>query len=156
MWKKNNSIEFKDKQLFDKISDEYSRKDLFESSKLARKFLVKSVFNLIKKVHNKHFFRNIIEIGCGHGANSIYMKGYYKNYLGIDYSKKLRKVFIKNGFVVDSIFFEGYFSPPSAQVILKPQFIFKYLSIISIKIDSFLHSLTSNRMAWNLILIGKS
>lgn len=80
----SNIREINDQLLFNKISDKYAEKDEYIPSALARKHQVDCMLKMVDK--QKY---NILEVGCGHGANAIYLKEYYSNYLGIDYAQKL-------------------------------------------------------------------
>ena len=83
--KKNDNVALRDKELFDKISTKYVKKDLDNTSKLARK--LRLIQTLRKTSLNKEI--DILEVGCGGGFSSEYLKGNYSTFTGIDYSKKL-------------------------------------------------------------------
>ncbi len=243
--------EQEDKYLFNTISENYAEKDIYPVSKIARAFQVECMIDFISKEFNVKHAKNIIEVGCGHGANSEYLEELYDNYLGIDYSEELvriasvrygksntkfvvdnikkidkygtfdivigigilhhvdnieevllklkeighentlylfyepqrgnpfiqllRKIRMKidTSFSSDQVFFEkqeltdiianlgfkniktrfnGYFTPPFAQVMLKPVFIFKPLVNISIIIDKLLFRKMNSRLAWNFMI----
>jgi 2-polyprenyl-3-methyl-5-hydroxy-6-metoxy-1,4-benzoquinol methylase len=245
--------ETKDIQLFEAISMKYAEKDVYPLSKKARKFQMQSLLKLVFKTYGEKEFNQVLEIGCGHGANSEYIQGYYKNYLGVDYSRelikiaksryassntaficqnikdlnsfdlfdlvfgvgilhhateldkvlntlkkishkntifafaeiqsgnpfiqllrnirstvdksysfdqcsfnkdKLKSIFEANGYMVGNIAYEGYFSPPFAQIILKPLFIFKPLLNLALLIDGFLQNRIDSRLAWNILLVA--
>lgn len=53
---------------------------------------------------------------------------------------------------------QGFFSTPFAEIVLNPQFIFKYLSKIVCSIDKIIESKFSgllNNLSWNTIIIGQ-
>ncbi|MCX6170078.1 MAG: class I SAM-dependent methyltransferase [Ignavibacteriales bacterium] len=250
-----NEIEKEDQYLFNTIANKYSRKDDVLSSSIARRFQLFSLMELIKSISTKSFFERIIEIGCGVGASSKYLDGYYKQYVGIDYSKEIiqiankryskdnveficsnikefrttqipnlvigigilhhmvdldtalkelneftnnetiiafiepnsgnpfiqllrmiRKIidksysedqsffskkdlldlFSRNGFVVEGVKYEGYFSPPFAQVIIQPQFIFKSISYLTTMMDGFIQKHFNFYLSWNIMIVVKS
>lgn len=243
--------EKKDKILFDKISIKYASKDIYPVSKKARAFQVECLKDFISKEYQISHVENLIEVGCGHGANSHYMKEVYTNYLGVDYSNELINVArerygntktkfevenIKNiekygnfdlvvgigilhhvddieealnkmkeighkntvyifyepqrgnpviqilrairtkvdpAYSADQVFFKkqeltdiidglgfrntksrynGYFTPPFAQVPFKPSFIFLPLCKLFIHIDRFLFKKISSKFAWNFMI----
>jgi ubiquinone/menaquinone biosynthesis C-methylase UbiE len=54
--------------------------------------------------------------------------------------------------------YQGFFSPPLAQVILKPQFIFAPLSEVAVKLDKFLDNRLPSflkPLSWNIVLWAK-
>lgn len=243
--------EQEDKDLFNTISEKYAEKDIYPVSKIARAFQVECMMNFISKEFKVKHAKNIIEVGCGHGANSEYLGELFDNYMGLDYSEELVKIAserygnLKTKFVVDNIkeidkygrfdivigigilhhvdnieevllklkeighentlylfyepqrgnpfiqllrkirmkidtsfssdqvFFEkqdltdivtnlgfsniktrynGYFTPPFAQVMLKPVFIFRSLVKISIIMDNILFRKVNSRLAWNFMI----
>jgi cyclopropane fatty-acyl-phospholipid synthase-like methyltransferase len=251
----NSKREIKDKRLFEAISMKYAEKDVYPLSRKARKFQMQSLLKLVFKTYGEKEFNQVLEIGCGHGANSQYIKGYYKTYLGVDYSKELIKIaesryaslntrficqnikelndfenfdfifgvgilhhateldkvlktlknishkntifafaeiqsgnpfiqllrkirstvdksysfdqhsfsrnelksiFEANGYMVGNIAYEGYVSPPFAQIILKPLFIFKPLLSLALFIDRYLQNRIDSRLAWNILLVATS
>ena len=83
----NQSRAQKDQLLFNRIAESYAKKDLYESSRIARILRLKQT--LAKAFLNDDI--DIIEVGCGAGFAAMYLEGSYKNYMGIDYSKKLIK-----------------------------------------------------------------
>lgn len=82
--------ETKDKNLFDRIAKNYAKKDSYPPSSLVRKAQVIEVYNAVLKINDN--IQTILELGCGVGATSKYLKGKYKNYYGIDYSEKLIEI----------------------------------------------------------------
>lgn len=101
-------LEQKDRALFNKIASEYAKKDYFKSTSMARRYqllyAIKPILDRLKIVDT------IVEIACGVGASALYLKGLYKNYVGIDYSQELveaARVFNSNNpnarFVISNI-----------------------------------------------------
>ena len=84
-----SKTEKKDKNLFNKIGDYYASKDVYPPSAKARYFQIETLMNSIEKSYGKTKFKNIIDIGCGNGANALYLEKYYEKYTGIDHSEKL-------------------------------------------------------------------
>lgn len=80
--------EHKDKELFDRIAEEYSRKDTYPVSQYARRFQILSLLRLLKRDQ----FQHILDIGCGPGFNARYLADRYSDYTGIDYSEGFIKV----------------------------------------------------------------
>ena len=81
--------EKKDKELFDRISDAYSYKDIYPVSKKARAFQIDSITEFVKKKYSLPAKTSLLELGCGSGANSKYLENIYYEYLGVDYSQGL-------------------------------------------------------------------
>lgn len=243
--------EKEDQLLFNKISEKYAEKDIYQVSKEARAFQVHCMMEFLKNEFGITQFGNIIEVGCGHGANSAYLKAHYQDYLGVDYSSELIKIAqtrysnsnsrfeidnikeidkygqfdlvfgigilhhvdnlnavleklkeighektiylfyepqngnpfiqvlrkirvrIDPNYSGDQVFFDkkdlttrikelgftniklkynGYLTPPFAQVIMKPQFIFKPLMRLSKEVDKLLFQKIDSRVAWNLMI----
>ena len=89
----NSSLkEKKDKELFDRISDEYSYKDVYPVSKKARAFQIDSIIEFVEKNYPIGARKSLLELGCGSGANSLYLKKLYNEYLGVDYSQGLIEI----------------------------------------------------------------
>jgi len=246
-----NFREKNDKELFNTISGKYAEKDIYQVSKEARAFQVHCMMDFLKKEFEISKFGDVIEVGCGHGANSKYLQGHYQNFLGVDYSSELIKIakarygnshsrfaidnikdIDKHGqfdliigigilhhvdnleevlkklkeighektiylfyepqkgnpiiqilrkirvrfdpnYSGDQVFFEkkeltkrvkdlgfknirsrynGYLTPPFAQVIMKPKFIFQPLMRFSKKVDKILYRKINSRVAWNFII----
>ncbi|MDD4205263.1 MAG: class I SAM-dependent methyltransferase [Candidatus Delongbacteria bacterium] len=80
-----------DKDLFNKIALKYAQKDIYPVSRTVRKFQVETLIGMIPDINNR-IFDNIIEIGCGNGANSVYLKKYYRKYTGADFSVELIEI----------------------------------------------------------------
>lgn len=74
-------------------------------------------------------------------------------------AKDLLNAFADAGYVNVSIYPQGFFSPPFAEVPLKPQFLIKPLSLLACKMDYFLEMLFPrylSKLSWNLILTAHS
>lgn len=253
--KDNKKIEIEDQKLFNQIAVQYAKKDLYPVTRLVRKYQVLTLFKLIDKKLNVSLHGNILELGCGVGANSDYVKQFYKHYTGIDYSKELISLAIKNysnnninficanikdytfnnqnynlifgigllhhlpdinivlrhlknqtnkdatfgflevqsgnpliqilryirkqtdssysndqnifsknfitnvfkeeGFEIISIQYQGYFTPPFAQLILKPVWIMLPLAKLAIFLDKLIQKYINNFLSWNMIIIAK-
>jgi hypothetical protein len=63
---------------------------------------------------------------------------------------ELKTIFQKNGFKIENIKYQGYFSTPFAQIIIKPSFIFNTISFIAIQIDKFIQRYLNNPLSWNI------
>jgi len=74
-----------DDLLFDRIASNYVTKDLYKPSRRARKL---RLFQTLRKIKLKSN-HDILEIGCGAGFAATYLRGYYRNYVGIDNSTRL-------------------------------------------------------------------
>lgn len=85
-------VELEDKSLFNRIADDYSKKDTYPITKLARKHEIEMLLYIINSKYKKSKFDNVIEIGCGVGANSEYLMPFVNNYTGVDYSSELIKI----------------------------------------------------------------
>lgn len=247
-----NTRELNDNNLFNNIADEYGRKDLVPSSKIARRFQLMSLVDFIGEKFGITRFGSVLEIGCGPGASSEYLRGMYKSYVGVDYSeefikharenyaypgveflcgnvkelkmvnapdlvlgvgvlhhiteidtalrelkslggpgtvyafiepnsgnpviqslrwirkktdtsyssdqvyftrKELADMFGRNGFGKPAFKYEGYFSPPFAQVILNPQAVFKTVSSVSVAADNFIQRHFNLALSWNIMMV---
>ncbi len=243
--------EKQDRDLFNKISNKYAEKDIYPISKVARAFQIECMIEFLSKEYDFSSASRVIEVGCGHGANSEYFSRIYQSFLGVDYSDELIKIANirygskKANFVVDNIkeiekhgkfdivlgigilhhvdnlsevleklkeighertlylfyepqrgnpliqilrkfrikldtsysgdqmFFEkkelinivsdlgfkniktrynGYLTPPFAQVILKPEFLFNPAVKISVLVDRLLFRKINSRLAWNFMI----
>lgn len=80
------SIEAKDRALFDRIAEKYARKDRVTSSSLPRKYQL--LFAVEPALQAIGELGNIMEVACGLGASSEYLRGKYSRYIGIDYSAR--------------------------------------------------------------------
>lgn len=248
-------VEINDQILFNRIARKYAEKDQYIVSSKAREFQLMSLVKLIEKNLNVKHFRSVLEIGCGVGANSKYLKDHYVHYTGIDYSEEfiklanslhannnteficgnlkdytfqnanfdlvigvgilhhlpditivlrnLKKQFNKNviygfievqsgnpviqllrnlrkrtdhdysedqnifsrkfiyktfqneGFEITGFLFQGYFTPPFAQVKLKPKSIMLPLVKMAIASDKFIQSKCPNSFSWNMAFLAK-
>ncbi|MBN1971017.1 MAG: methyltransferase domain-containing protein [Candidatus Delongbacteria bacterium] len=92
-----------DKELFDKISKIYAEKDRYFVSKVARKFQLDQVLSL-PNIKNRNTL-DVLEIGCGSGANSQYLKP-YRSFHGVDFSCELIE-FAKRNYSDDKTSFES-------------------------------------------------
>jgi len=250
----NSDAQQKDKELFDRIALNYSKKDIYSVSKTVRKFQIDTALTLLNKHTKALHFDNILELGCGTGANSQYLEQHYNNYTGVDYSEELIRIavslysddktrfensdilsyssqteydliilvgvlhhltdpeqnlrhilrsvnkntkfvflepqannpliqlmrFIRKsvdpsysktqrffyrkelvsilesaGYSVLNSEYTGYFSPPLAQVILKPAFVFYPVAKICVLIDRFIQKYCPNFLSWNLTVIAE-
>ena len=79
--------EIRDRELFNRISKDYCRKDLLPAHSMARRCRMEQTMNALP-VSSKI---DILEVGCGAGFSAEYLKGKYHKYLGIDYSDELIK-----------------------------------------------------------------
>ena len=243
-------MEESDLKLFDSIAADYSKKDIYPVSSLARRAQLFTMINLI----GRQYFRNVLDLGCGPGFNSFYLKDIYEKYTGIDYSsnfidiakkihkkgnfiqgnvkelhllfseeydiimgvgvlhhiddlgkafssiktisgrntikafiepqngnpivqllrrirKRLDKSYSKDqifftkeeltelmkshGFEIIKIKYQGYFSTPFAQVILKPAFLFFPICKLAVLLDDLIFRYFNNSWSWNIIVIVK-
>jgi len=92
MIERSSDTEAKDQAHFNHIANKYFTKDLIRSSSIARQLRLKQTLKHagLQKHHK------ILEVGCGGGFSASYLKGNYKEFLGIDYSKRL--IEYANGF----------------------------------------------------------
>src|SRR4030042_371477 len=248
-------IEKQDQQLFNRIAKKYASKDKYIVSSKAREFQLMSLFGLLANKLNKTHFIHILELGCGVGANSKYLKKHFDHYTGIDYSdefiklgsklygnsniefingnlkninfdktsydlilgvgilhhlpdigtvlrnikkqmdnetiygfievqsgnpvvqlmRKIRKitdshyskdqnifsknnffeVFHKEGFEIIDFLYQGYLTPPFAQVNLKPKWIMLQLVNIAIKADRLIQNNFPNFLSWNMVWLAR-
>nr|NQU91186.1 class I SAM-dependent methyltransferase [Bacteroidota bacterium] len=79
--------ELRDRELFNRISKDYCRKDLLPAHSIARQCRVEQTVNALPVSS----MIDIIEVGCGAGFSTKYLRGTYHKYLGIDYSDELIK-----------------------------------------------------------------
>ncbi len=77
--------DLKDRLHFNNISKSYVKKDLYDSSRYARKLRLYQTLNKVDLGASL----NVLEIGCGAGFSAEYLKGYYNSYIGIDHSENL-------------------------------------------------------------------
>ncbi len=78
------SIQNNDRELFDRIAKEYSKKDQVPSCRDAR------IYQLFTGMGSlgKEKIPVLLEIGCGIGASAEYLDGHFDTYIGIDYSEE--------------------------------------------------------------------
>lgn len=84
---KDQTTAQKDKALFNRIAKSYAKKDLHQSSIIARKLRLKQTLAKAKLDNTI----DVLEIGCGAGFAAKYLERSYKNFTGIDYSDELIK-----------------------------------------------------------------
>jgi 2-polyprenyl-3-methyl-5-hydroxy-6-metoxy-1,4-benzoquinol methylase len=80
-----SKLEQDDKHLFDRISTQYVKKDLHPASRVAR---MQRLAQTMAKA-NVSPTCTLLEVGCGGGFSAEYLRGYYKKYIGVDYSEGL-------------------------------------------------------------------
>ena len=83
----SNMQECLDRKLFDDIADQYVRKDVIASTRLARKAIVCRAMRPI--IDEIGALRTLVDVGCGMGAQASYLDGQFDRYIGIDYSDGL-------------------------------------------------------------------
>jgi len=84
------SVEKADRQLFDRISDHYAKKDIVASTRAARQAIVaRAVRPIVQKFDT---LGTVVDIGCGIGAQAEYLDGAFERYIGIDYSRELVEI----------------------------------------------------------------
>ena len=81
----NQNREAKDIALFDRIADDYGRKDLRPASRRARRLRQTRTLRLVPDTAGRH----VLEVGCGAGFGADYLAGRFATFTGIDYSEKL-------------------------------------------------------------------
>lgn len=79
--------EQRDQALFDQIAAHYARKDVIESSKLARRSQLLTAMTPIF-AQTPHL-GTVVDVGCGVGAPAAYISGRYDKYIGIDQSPEM-------------------------------------------------------------------
>lgn len=76
-----------DQALFDRVADQYSKKDSTASSSLARESqLLTALKPVLEQVPT---LGTVVDIGCGVGAPAQYLVDHYERYIGIDQSKSM-------------------------------------------------------------------
>jgi len=70
---------------FDAIAEKYVKKDMYPPSRAARKLRVRQTVSGIKNSG----MPDILEVGCGAGYGAEYLRGRYRTFTGIDFSKGL-------------------------------------------------------------------
>ncbi len=77
--------EQRDKELFDRISEQYCRKDLRPGSRRARQLRLNQT--LKRSLTGRS--QSILDLGCGAGFSAEYLAGRFQRYVGVDYSERL-------------------------------------------------------------------
>ena len=75
----------KDRELFDRIAAEYTRKDVHPAARLARRHRLEQTLAAAELPRDA----SVLEIGCGAGFSAEYLRGRFSRYLGVDYSEEL-------------------------------------------------------------------
>jgi SAM-dependent methyltransferase len=75
----------RDRELFDRIAEDYCQKDLLPAHRHARKLRLLQTF----RHTDIDASGDILEIGCGAGFAATYLRGRYRTFHGIDHSTKL-------------------------------------------------------------------
>lgn len=79
--------ELRDQELFDQIAAHYARKDVVQSSALARRSqLLAAMEPVLARVPD---LGTLVDVGCGVGAPALYLHGRYQRYIGIDQSPEM-------------------------------------------------------------------
>lgn len=79
-----SATEEHDRALFDRIALSYAKKDLRESSRVARELRLRQT---VKTLGGR--LGHVLEVGCGAGFTASYLDGSYDSYTGVDYSGEL-------------------------------------------------------------------
>lgn len=79
--------ELSDRELFDRIADQYSLKDVVSSTQISRRSIVCRALKPIVEAEGK--IGTLVDVGCGIGAQAKYLDGSFEKYIGIDYSSNL-------------------------------------------------------------------
>src|SRR5690606_27637368 len=66
--------------------------------------------------------------------------------------EELKEIIEKQGFCNIKSRYNGYFTPPLAQVMLKPKFIFMPLARLFRQTDKFLFRRVDSKLAWNFMI----
>ncbi len=75
----------RDRQHFDSIAEAYFAKDLAPAHRAARALRLKQTVGLVTPSTDGR----LLEVGCGGGFAASYLKGHYREYLGVDHSERL-------------------------------------------------------------------
>ena len=78
--------EARDRELFDTIAAQYARKDVLPSTRHARRWLLMRALRPILASRGGSL-GTVVEIGCGTGAQALYLHGLCERFIGIDYSQ---------------------------------------------------------------------
>ena len=93
--KKSIDKENAEKLHYNNFADHKTLRDTYLPSKLCRRDIIRNAFN--KNFLTKKFV--ILDIGCGVGANALYLKDKYSKYIGVDISSEMIRIakrFCKN------------------------------------------------------------
>lgn len=77
--------EQRDRKLFNAHARDYSRKDLYTPSRIARRRRLRQTLSLLPLDVDVR----ILEVGCGAGFSARYLEGLYSEFVGIDYAENL-------------------------------------------------------------------
>lgn len=80
--------ETRDRELFNRIAASYAQKDVLPSTRHARKWLLMRALRSVIADKGERI-GVIVEIGCGAGAQALYLESVCERYIGIDYSESL-------------------------------------------------------------------
>ena len=97
------------------------------------------------------------------GNPGIQLLRYFRKKIDPDYSKdqvffskrELVDLFNNNGFEVKNVKYQGFFSTPFAQVVLKPKEFFYPVSKASIIFDRFIQKVIKLPIFWNIQIVAK-
>ncbi|MFP3938675.1 MAG: class I SAM-dependent methyltransferase [Thermoanaerobaculia bacterium] len=78
----------RDRELFNAVAEDYARKDLDPTSRVARKQRLKSTLAAVPS-DGENTYSKVAEVGCGAGFAAEYLEGCYDEFLGVDYSSEL-------------------------------------------------------------------
>jgi len=78
--------ESRDRALFDAIAEKYAKKDMFKSSRLARR---NRLVRTLDGLDLSGCLGDVLEVGCGAGCSTEYLDGRFLSFTGIDYSEQL-------------------------------------------------------------------
>ena len=87
MMETKNEREKGDALLFNRIAFQYARKDTVRSSSIPRKSLLLEAAGPI--IEQRGTLGRVLDIGCGTGAPARYLKGFYREYTGVDQSENM-------------------------------------------------------------------
>jgi SAM-dependent methyltransferase len=87
----NSSREMNDREHFDTIAERYSAKDIAPSSRPARRRRVEQTISTVPIEK----FERVLEVGCGAGFAAEYLRGRYRDYIGIDHSRRLIEIAVE-------------------------------------------------------------
>jgi 2-polyprenyl-3-methyl-5-hydroxy-6-metoxy-1,4-benzoquinol methylase len=122
---------------------------------------IEEVLSNLKEIGNKRTVFGFIE---PQASNPIFQTlRRLRMLLDRDYSSeqiyfkkdKIVKIFETNGFEIMKIKYQGYFTVPFAQIIIKPSILFKPIVNVLIHVDKFIQNHFNNRFSWNIIWIAR-